>query len=230
MKRQNEIINYCFVNRKFDGKIAEGSWRNKALKGTEWASLFQFIQDRPEVTKLKLKVKRGDKEEVIELSPEADQTWPLVGRGVVYAPDTRLEKASNVLEAVEMGFRDTHHSMMQVYLQMRGFAAGTISVVDNLGGPVAITTIAYQVAQADFWEFVFFLGMISVNLAVINFLPIPVLDGGHMVFLLYEKLSRQAGLGGRARGCDLRRVDAAGLPDDFRGVSGHQAIIRRRVP
>lgn len=93
-----------------------------------------------------------------------------------------------MLEAVEMGFRDTHHSMMQVYLQMRGFAAGTISVVDNLGGPVAITTIAYQVAQADFWEFVFFLGMISVNLAVINFLPIPVLDGGHMVFLLYEKL------------------------------------------
>lgn len=81
----DEIINYCFVNRKFDGTIAEGSWRNKALKGTEWASLFQFIQDRPEVTKLKLKVKRGDKEEVIELSPEADQTWPLVGRGVVYA-------------------------------------------------------------------------------------------------------------------------------------------------
>ena len=37
-------------------------------------------------------------------------------------------------------------------------------------------------------EFVFFLGLISVNLAVINFLPIPVLDGGHMVFLLYEKI------------------------------------------
>ena len=36
--------------------------------------------------------------------------------------------------------------------------------------------------------FVMFLGMISINLAVINFLPIPVLDGGHMVFLLYERL------------------------------------------
>ena len=43
-------------------------------------------------------------------------------------------------------------------------------------------------AQYDFWEFVFFLGLISVNLAVLNFLPIPVLDGGHMVFLIYEKL------------------------------------------
>ena len=40
----------------------------------------------------------------------------------------------------------------------------------------------------DFSEFVFFLGLISINLAVVNFLPIPVLDGGHMVFLIYEKL------------------------------------------
>ena len=40
----------------------------------------------------------------------------------------------------------------------------------------------------DFGEFVFFLGLISINLAVVNFLPIPVLDGGHMVFLIYEKI------------------------------------------
>jgi len=92
-----------------------------------------------------------------------------------------------VMEAIEMGLRDTRRSMVQIYLQLRGFIAGTISV-ENLGGPVAITTTAYRVAQYDFWEFVFFLGLISVNLAVLNFLPIPVLDGGHMVFLIYEKL------------------------------------------
>jgi regulator of sigma E protease len=51
-----------------------------------------------------------------------------------------------------------------------------------------IAQAAYKIAGYDFWEFVFFIGMISVNLAVINFLPIPVLDGGHMVFLIYEKL------------------------------------------
>jgi regulator of sigma E protease len=53
---------------------------------------------------------------------------------------------------------------------------------------VTIARVAYKIAGMDFWEFVFFLGLISVNLAVINFLPIPVLDGGHMVFLVYEKL------------------------------------------
>jgi regulator of sigma E protease len=43
----------------------------------------------------------------------------------------------------------------------------------------------------DLYEFLFFLGMISVNLAVINFMPIPVLDGGHMVFLIYEGIRKK---------------------------------------
>src|SRR5262249_53514335 len=64
---------------------------------------------------------------------------------------------------------------------------GRISV-ENLGGPITIGRVAYYFAGLDFWEFVFFLGLISVNLAVINFLPIPVLDGGHFVFLVYEKI------------------------------------------
>ena len=49
-------------------------------------------------------------------------------------------------------------------------------------------TVSYRIAGEDFWQFLLFLGMISVNLAVVNFLPIPVLDGGHMVFLILEKI------------------------------------------
>ena len=64
---------------------------------------------------------------------------------------------------------------------------GRVSV-ELLSGPISIARFAYLFALIDSWEFVFFLGMISINLAVINFLPIPVLDGGHMVFLIYEKL------------------------------------------
>src|SRR5207237_3629794 len=64
---------------------------------------------------------------------------------------------------------------------------GRIST-DQMGGPLTIGVVAYRIAGVDFWEFLFFLGLISVNLAVINFLPIPVLDGGHFVFLCYEKL------------------------------------------
>ena len=57
-----------------------------------------------------------------------------------------------------------------------------------MGGPIMIATLAYDSAGQSIYDLIFFLGMISINLAVINFLPIPVLDGGHMVFLIYEKI------------------------------------------
>jgi regulator of sigma E protease len=54
-------------------------------------------------------------------------------------------------------------------------------------GPINIAQTAFYLAE-DPWEYTLFLALISVNLAVVNFLPIPILDGGHMVFLVYEKL------------------------------------------
>jgi regulator of sigma E protease len=51
--------------------------------------------------------------------------------------------------------------------------------------------VAFFAAAEDPYKFLLFLAIISVNLAVINFLPIPVLDGGHMVFLIYESVFRR---------------------------------------
>src|SRR5262249_7283721 len=68
----------------------------------------------------------------------------------------------------------------------RGFITRRIST-DLLGGPIMIGTVAFHFAS-DIYRFIVFIGIISVNLAVVNFLPVPVLDGGHMVFLIYEKL------------------------------------------
>ena len=50
----------------------------------------------------------------------------------------------------------------------------------------------FSVAQSGNYALLLFLGIISINLAVVNFLPIPILDGGHMVFLIYEKLRGRA--------------------------------------
>jgi regulator of sigma E protease len=55
-----------------------------------------------------------------------------------------------------------------------------------LGGPGTIAMVAGSAASEGLATFLVFLTMLSANLAVLNFLPIPVLDGGHMVFLAYE--------------------------------------------
>ena len=60
-----------------------------------------------------------------------------------------------------------------------------------LGGPGMIVGTAYAAAGRNDGVFLLFLCLISANLAVVNFLPIPVLDGGHMVFLLYEAIARR---------------------------------------
>ena len=58
-----------------------------------------------------------------------------------------------------------------------------------LGGPVTIAQVAGSLAEQGFTSLLMFLTMLSANLAVVNFLPIPVLDGGHMVFLIYEGIT-----------------------------------------
>lgn len=156
-----------------------------------WAYINYWLYQRTAPVKLvKLKIQRGKETVTVEVVPTADAAWPLADRGWLFMPDERRQKADSVGEAIGLGLRDTGNFMMQVFQTLRGMITGRLSV-KNLGGPITIAKTAYRIAGYDIWEFIFFLGLISVNLAVINFLPIPVLDGGHMVFLLYEKLVRK---------------------------------------
>jgi len=121
------------------------------------------------------------------MQTEPDQTWPSDNLGLLLMPDTQREKASSVWNAVELGFDLTWKTTLQIYLGMRSVSTNRIKVTKGLGGPVSIAKGAFDAAEDPF-RFMLFMAMISVNLAVINFLPIPVLDGGHMVLLDYEKI------------------------------------------
>jgi regulator of sigma E protease len=168
-----------------DGEKVNGKWVE--LEPEEFAWVFWNFQSPNTVKEMTLEIERDKKREEITVQAHEDTTWPLDERGLMLTQDMRRQKADGILEAIALGFQDTGSNMLQVLQNLRGMLTGRISV-KNLGGPLTIANIAYRFAGYDFWEFVFFIGLISVNLAVINFLPIPVLDGGHMVFLIYEKL------------------------------------------
>jgi regulator of sigma E protease len=175
-----------------DGAEHDGRPTTVEFDKANWAYVWYLLNhgrfgNSTPVKNIKLTVQR-DKETIeVELTPVADEAWPLAERGLIFSSDERRQKADGITDAVALGLKDTHKSMMQVVHTLGGMFKGRLSV-KNLGGPITIATTAYSIAGYDFWEFVFFLGLISINLAVINFLPIPVLDGGHMVFLIYEKL------------------------------------------
>lgn len=139
--------------------------------------------------RLGLTIQRGEDETVdVLLEGEEDQSRPQVGRGIGFEPDTRLEKADSLAGALAMGVHHTARLIYRIYQNLAAMAGGNISFSKNASGPLDIAAVSYNIAGESLPMFVLFIGMISVNLAVINFLPIPVLDGGHMVFLLYEKL------------------------------------------
>ncbi|HMF12105.1 MAG TPA: site-2 protease family protein [Gemmataceae bacterium] len=160
-----------------------------------WARVAWAFQD-PNVTEVKLKVLRGTKEGDISWVLRQDLTWPLAERGLRLEHDKRLQKADGPGQAVTLGLHETYQIIVKNYKSLqsmlpRPIGTGRVSVTKNLRGPISIGLAAFNIAGESFPDFMFFLGLISVSVAVINFLPIPVLDGGHMVFLIYEKLRGQ---------------------------------------
>lgn len=89
-----------------------------------------------------------------------------------------------------MGINHTRNSIIDIYLTLKNLITQKLSVKE-LHGPIGIARVAYQVSQQGLADLSLFLGFLSVNLAVLNFLPIPLLDGGHMVFLLWEGITRR---------------------------------------
>lgn len=116
----------------------------------------------------------------------AELGWstPVAG---VFDPEFVTLRATGPLDAVRLGLRETWKMALQVYLTLDRLARRSVSI-DQLHGPVGIFHVGTRVADQGFMFLIFFLAAISVNLAVMNFLPIPIVDGGLFLFLVYEKI------------------------------------------
>ena len=68
---------------------------------------------------------------------------------------------------------------------------GTASFADSMGGPIRIAQIATRSAEVGLTAYLLVMAMLSLSLAILNILPFPALDGGHLVFLLYEGIFRR---------------------------------------
>lgn len=90
-------------------------------------------------------------------------------------------------EALESGVIASIDLVKRVYVTLKGLFTGDVST-RNLGGIITISRVSYSEAQRGMARLFFFLALLSINLAVINVLPIPVLDGGHLMFLLIERI------------------------------------------
>ena len=97
-----------------------------------------------------------------------------------------MQQADGMIDAVRIGFDKTNLFMWQTYVTLARLFQGEVKV-KNLRGPVGIAVEGSRIAEQGIPYLLFFLGLISINLAVINFLPLPIVDGGLFVLLMIEK-------------------------------------------
>jgi len=150
-----------------------------------WTSVVGGMQiDIPGV-KLTLNYDRNGAKKEATVTPVDIDGQFVADRGFFWKPKTDLRTAESFTEAIYLGLRETKEDVLKVVGMVVKLVTGQIAVT-NLGGPGTIFVVGTSEAGVGTARLLIFLTFLSANLAVVNFLPIPVLDGGHMVFLLWE--------------------------------------------
>ncbi len=148
-----------------------------------WFAVIASLQDLPKGP-VELVVNRASKP--LSITPEPDLAWSYPDRGLRFGPVVRKMPGLTFGPAMRAGFDETIDNISIVFATVRSLVERRVSP-KNVGGPIMIAQFAYD-AASSLTNLIVFLGMLSINLAVLNFLPIPPLDGGQMAFLIAEKI------------------------------------------
>lgn len=159
---------------------------------THWEELVQRVRQSP-ARRIALSVERGDRTLRIEVTPSATNeagqnigkigAAPQIPAGVFEALQTQVKYPID--ESLVRAFGKTWE-LSSFSLEMLGrMVIGQVSV-KNISGPITIADYAGQSARSSMSSFIAFLALISISLGVLNLLPIPLLDGGHLLYYLAE--------------------------------------------
>ena len=132
---------------------------------------------------------------VLESSSYIDNEGQKKGRiGILASRDLNqwpsqftVEKKENIFSAFFVGIQDTYKYTLLIITSIGKMISGSISA-DNLGGPIQISVLAGSAAKAGYITFLSMIALLSINLGLLNLLPIPILDGGQLLMIAIEKL------------------------------------------
>jgi regulator of sigma E protease len=162
---------------------------------TSWQQFVAVVEANPEQP-LVLRVQRGQETVETTVTPDRNRRGQLeygrLGVSAAGDPDRSLPPTKpGLFGAIAHGFQETWKVIALTVGFLRDLFTGEASA-RQLGGPIQIGQISGQVARLGLEAFLGFMALFSVNLAVLNLLPIPVLDGGHLMFLAVEAVRGRA--------------------------------------
>lgn len=150
-------------------------------------SYFSVFQQLPEGVKVRCFLQRNEEVREVILPLQFVKDWFWVQRGVPMQPLEKIQKTTNVLQALSWGVTETGRKLGDVFEFLTILVSGKASP-RNLAGPFGIAEVAANEASDSPSRLLLFLTLLSANLAILNLLPIPALDGGHLMFLIAEAI------------------------------------------
>jgi len=155
----------------------------QSINGSEissWSDVVEIIRKNPS-KKLDFSIIRNGKESIIQVTPlEKTVEGKKIGIIGVYSP---VEKSP--IQAVKSGFTETYYWTKQIFVMLGKLVTGQFSI-DALSGPVGIYNSTAEVAKSGIYYLMKWAGILSINLGIMNLLPIPALDGGRLMFFAVE--------------------------------------------
>lgn len=160
-----------------------------------WEDMTSIIFNSPGVV-LSLKIKRDSSEQALEITPERKKFTNIFGeekeRGLIGIKPSgdEFKKTYGPIDAVRMGVGRTWDVTELTFVSIVKLVQRIIPA-NTIGGPLMIVNMAGEQASHGAMSFFTFMAIISINLGVINLFPVPILDGGHLLFFGIEAVRRK---------------------------------------
>lgn len=161
----------------------------------EWGELMDVMAGT-ERTPLKFTIKREDKTFDLYIAPKTIEGKNIFGETItrrvigITASNEFLKRKEGIVSALPKAIQQTYFLTKVTVVGIVKLIEGTISP-KQIGGPLLILEVAGKQAKEGKKNLIYFVAIISINLAVINLLPIPILDGGHILFHIIELITRR---------------------------------------
>ena len=175
------------------------SVNGRAIRG--WTHWVEVIRSNPEL-ELDTVVQREGIKTAIVLRPATKtlEDGSVIGSIGAYVqetsfselvpPEMQREVSYNPISAIQPALQETWDKSVFILAAVKKMVVGLISV-KNINGPITIAQIAGQTASYGIDVYLGFLALLSISLGVLNLLPIPILDGGHLMYYMIEAVTRR---------------------------------------